>query len=153
MTDPIDATSADHTSTKTDPNSTTEQPKRSRTKRNLLIALPLIALLAGLGWLFSAEGTAPAAPENLADLPRVDGTLNVVEADRLVMTLFEPLDGQSEVEFIVPEKYAGNFDLAHMRSHSSVGIPTRIYYLDQKQDGAYVAVYKADAPANSSNTK
>lgn len=128
----------------------TEAPV-SHTKRNLLIGIPLLALLLALGWLFSAEAQAPPAPANLADLPRVDGTLNVVEADRLVMTLFEPLDGKTEVEFVVPDKYAGNFDLAHLRSHSSVGIPTRIYYLDQKQDGAYVAVYKDDAPANGTS--
>lgn len=150
MTDPNDATDSDHTNTKLDSATEAHQPRRNNSKRALLIGLPLVALLFGLGWLFSGEAQAPPAPANLADLPRVDGTLNVVEADRLVMTLFEPLDGQDEVEFVVPQEYAANFDLAHMRSHSSVGIPTRIYYLDQKQDGAYIAVYKGDAPANGS---
>lgn len=126
-------------------------PRKSHTRRNLLLGIPLIVLLLGLGWLFSAEATAPPAPANLADLPRADGTLTVAESDRLIMTLFEPLDGRTEVEFVVPDKYAGNFDLAHLRSHSSVGIPTRIYYLDQKQDGAYIAVYKGDAPANGTS--
>ena len=124
---------------------------RKTNRRALFIGVPVVALLLGVGWLFSAKAQAPAAPTNLADLPRVDGTLSVAESDRLVMTLFEPVDGQSEMEFVVPEKYAGNFDLAHMRSHSSVGIPTRIYYLDEQQDGSWVAVYKADAPVNSSD--
>lgn len=134
-----------------DPLSNAAPPSsRSRSKRNSLIALPVVVLLLALGWLFSAEAQPPAAPTDLADLPRVDGTLSVVEADRLVMTLFEPLDGQDEMQFVVPEKYAANFDLAHLRSHSSVGIPTRIYYLAKQQDGAWIAVYKADAPANGS---
>ena len=154
MTDHAGAPGAD-SSTRTTPDepgaaSAQDRPGRSHTKRNLLIAVPVLALLLALGWLFSAEAQPPSAPADLADLPRADGTLSVVEADRMVMTLFEPLDGEDEKEFVVPEKYAGNFDLAHLRSHSSVGIPTRIYYLDQQQDGAWVAVYKADAPANGS---
>jgi hypothetical protein len=114
----------------------------------MVIAAVVVVLVAPVVWLFWSEGAQPKAPVNLADLPRVDGTLNTVEADRLVMTPFEPLDGKTQVEFEVPAKYRENFDLAHLRSHSSVGIPTRLYYL--KQDGRYLAVYKADAPANRS---
>lgn len=118
-----------------------------RWKRLIFWAIPVVFLLGALVWLFSAEGAQPEAPTNLSDLPTVDGTLNVVEAERLVMTPFEPLDGDSEVEFEIPEKYQGNFDVAHLRSHSSVGIPTRIYYLEQ--DGRRLAVYKEDAPVNT----
>ena len=124
------------------------EPVRARRRRRWLIALPAVVLLGALVWLFAAEGSQPPAPTNLADLPRVDGTLNVVEETRLVMTPFEPLNGDAEVEFTIPDKYRANFDLAHLRSHSSVGIPTRIYYIEQ--DGVLLAVYKADAPANGS---
>ena len=41
----------------------------------------------------------------------------------------------------------GNFDIAHLRSHSSIGLPTRIFYLEE--NGKRYAVYKVDAPANS----
>jgi hypothetical protein len=124
----------------------TRNPKR---KRLLIAAVAGVAivLVAGVIWLFSSEGEAPKAPVNVADLPRVDGTLNVVEPDRLVMTPFTPLDGKTSIEFTVPEKYRGSFDLAHLRSHSSVGLPTRIFYL--KEGEQYIAVYKADAPANN----
>lgn len=118
-----------------------------RRKRLIFWSIPIVIMLGGLIWLFSAEGAEPNRPAQLSDLPTVDGTLNVVEADRLVMTAFEPLDGDSEVEFEIPEKYQGNFDQAHLRSHSSVGIPTRIYYLEQ--DGKRLAVYKEDAPVNN----
>lgn len=130
-----------------DPQPPTPAAKGTGRKRWLL-ALPVVLLLGALVWLFAAEGSEPPAPTNLADLPRVDGTLNVVEEDRLVMTPFEPLDGATEVEFTVPEQYRANFDLAHLRSHSSVGIPTRIYFIER--DGQRLAVYKADAPANGS---
>ena len=127
------------------------KPVQAGRRKRWLLALPAVLLLGALVWLFAAEGSQPPAPTDLADLadlPRVDGTLNVVEETRLVMTPFEPLDGDAEVEFTIPEKYRANFDLAHLRSHSSVGIPTRIYYLEQ--DGQLLAVYKADAPANGS---
>jgi hypothetical protein len=125
--------------------------RNERRKRLIFWAIPALFLLGMLIWLFSAEGAQPDAPTNLSDLPTVDGTLNVVEADRLVMTAFEPLDGDTEVEFEIPEKYQGNFDVAHLRSHSSVGIPTRIYYLEQ--DGKRLAVYKEDAPVNTGGSQ
>lgn len=114
--------------------------------RNLVLALATLAILGALVWLFGSEGQQPQAPTNVKDLPRVDGTLIEVEARRLVMRPFEPLDGSEKIEFTIVDKYAKNFDLAHLRSHSSVAIPTRIYYL--KRDGEYLAVYKTDAPAN-----
>ena len=120
--------------------------RTTRAGRLLVVALALLACVL-LFLLFRGEGAEPAAPVNVEDLPRVDGTLLVVEDDRLVMRPFEPLDGQDEVEFELREAYRENFDLAHLRSHSSVAIPTRIFY---RRDGqAYVAVYKMDAPANT----
>jgi hypothetical protein len=119
--------------------------RESRAGRLAVVAFALGACVL-LFLLFRGEDVQPAAPVNVQDLPRVDGTLMVVEDDRLVMRPFEPLDGQSEVEFEIRDAYRDNFDLAHLRSHSSVGIPTRVYY---RRDGdVYVAVYKEDAPAN-----
>jgi hypothetical protein len=119
-------------------------------RRRLLafIAITLALVVGALGWLFWSEGAQPAAPPvALETLPRVDGTLLVVERDRLVMKPFEPLNGQARIEFAIPEQYRQYFDLAHLRSHASVGIPTRIYYLER--DGGLLAVYKGDAPVNS----
>jgi hypothetical protein len=117
------------------------------TRAGRLTVLAVALLACGLLFLlFRGEGAAPPAPVNLQDLPRVDGTLLVVEDDRLVMEPFEPLEGKDEITFELRDAYRQNFDLAHLRSHSSVAIPTRIFY--RKDGDAYVAVYKQDAPAN-----
>ena len=106
-----------------------------------------IAMLSVLIWLFGPSPTEPKAPVNVAALPSTDGTLVVVELPRLVLRTFRPLDGRRDVEFSVREADEANFDVAHLRSHSSIGLPTRIYYVQEK-DTLY-AVYKEDAPANS----
>ncbi|MEV6524549.1 hypothetical protein AB0M43_21555 [Longispora sp. NPDC051575] len=122
-------------------------PKGNRTLVLRAVAVVVaVVLAAGVGWLFWSEGEQPKPPTNLSELARADGTLNVVEDGRLVMTPFAPVDGKTQVEFRIPEKYRKNFDMAHLRSHSAVGLPTRVYYL--QQGGEYLAVYKADAPAN-----
>jgi hypothetical protein len=104
-------------------------------------------LLGIVVWLF---GTAPpelARPANVESLPSVDGTLLVVEPDRLVLDAFAPIDGRREIEFVVREQDRSHFDIAHLRSHSSIALPTRLYY--ERDGDTYVAVYKEDAPANS----
>ena len=118
--------------------------RASRARQFTALGIVLVVLVA-LFLLFRGS-SPPAAPVNVEDLPRVDGTLTAVEDDRLMMQPFEPLDGDVEIEFELREAYKQNFDVAHLRSHSAVGIPTRIYY---RRDGdVYVAVYKTDAPAN-----
>ena len=120
--------------------------RATRARQITFVSVLLVGFIA-LFLLFRGESAPPAAPVNLEDLPRVDGTLTAVEDNRLVMKPFEPLDGKSEVEFELRDAYKKNFDFAHLRSHSAVGIPTRIYF---RRDGdVYVAVYKADAPANT----
>jgi hypothetical protein len=104
-------------------------------------------LLAGLFWLFRPGGESANAPVDVFKLPKMDGTLVVVEPPRLVLRPFQPVDGQREVEFTIREQDMKNFDLAHLRSHSSIGLPTRLFYLEE--DGKRYAVYKVDAPANS----
>ena len=123
----------------------------SRPRLLALITVVLVLLVAGLGWLFAGEGSQPPRPPvALESLPRVDGTMTVVERDRLVMKPFTPVNGKAELEFVLLDEYRQYFDLAHLRSHAAVGIPTRIYYLDR--DGQLVAVYKGDAPVNSRPT-
>lgn len=104
----------------------------------------LIALFSG-----SSENAAPppayvtdttAAPQ----VQRVDGTLTLVQEDRLVL---EPFSGEAEMTFTILPEDLPNFDIAHMQSHSSVALPTRIYY--ERAGGRLVARYKEDAPANS----
>ncbi len=111
--------------------------------------LLVVALVIGLAWLFGPGGSAPAEPQDLAETAYVDGTLTVVEGDRLVMQPFEPLDGQSEIEFTIREADAANFDTAHLQSHSSVALPTRIYY--ERSGEQLFARYKEDAPVNSAS--
>lgn len=126
-------------------------PSPSRTRLLAVITLVLAVLVAGLGWLFWSEGAQPSRPPvALETLPRVDGTMIVVERDRLVMKPFTPVNGRTELEFALLEEYRQYFDLAHLRSHAAVGVPTRIYYLER--DGVLVAVYKGDAPVNSKPT-
>lgn len=112
------------------------------------IVIATVVLLGGLFWLFRPEGGEPNAPVDVFDLPTMDGTLVVVEPPKLVMKLFRPVNGQEEVEFTIREQDKKNFDVAHLRSHSSIGLPTRIFYLEE--GGQRYAVYKTDAPANSS---
>jgi hypothetical protein len=68
----------------------------------------------------------------------------VVEETRLAL---RPADGSAEVNFTIRPEDVDNFDIAHLQSHSSVGIPTRIYY--EEDGGTKYAVYKEDAPVNS----
>ena len=102
-----------------------------------LVAVGLIALFGG----GSDEPAKPAAAEGLAFM---DGTLTVVEQDRLVM---KPFTGGNDVTFVIRPADAGSFDIAHLQSHSSVAIPTRIYY--RKEGATLYGVYKEDAPVNS----
>jgi hypothetical protein len=104
----------------------------------------LIALFSG-----SSENTTPppafvtdttAAPQ----VQRVDGTLSVVSEERLVL---EPFSGGAEMEFTILPEDLPNFDIAHMQSHSSVALPTRIFY--ERSGDRLIAKYKEDAPANS----
>lgn len=125
----------------------------SRRRRVQIAAGGSAAVLASLGLLllFGPGGGEPNAPPNLNSLQHVDGTLVVVEERRLVLEPFEPVDGRTEIEFAIREEDARYFDIAHLRSHSSVALPTRLYY--EKSGDGYFARYKEDAPANSSGAQ
>lgn len=113
-----------------------------------IVVVGIVVLFSG-----SAEETAGPPPEvqsaaeqgGDSSVKTVDGTLTVVEQDRLVLQPFEP--GSDEMEFVIDSPDAGNFDIAHMQSHSSVALPTRIYY--ERDGDRLLAKYKEDAPVNS----
>lgn len=122
-----------------------DDEERGQDRRRLfLLGAGLLVILGALGWLFSGQ----AAPERMAigDLPWVDGTLTIVEPTRLQMNTFEPLDGSTIIDFEILPRDQGAFDLAHIRTHSSLAIPTRIYF--ERSGDIYLAVYKTDAPLN-----
>jgi hypothetical protein len=111
------------------------------------LGITALVIIAGLFLLFSgsSESTAEVPEETLSQMQYADGTLSVVESDRLVM---QPLEvGAAEMEFVIAEADLPNFDIAHMQSHSSVALPTRIYY--EAQGDILYARYKEDAPVNT----
>lgn len=127
-----------------------DEPLHPRAPRKLVagIVALTIGMLSILGWLFGPAASEPKAPVDVDALPSVDGTLVVVDLPRLVLKPFRPINGKREIEFTVREAEKANFDIAHLRSHSSIGLPTRLYY--EREGNRYFAVYKDDAPANSS---
>lgn len=108
----------------------------------------LAALFLGVMlWLFGSAPPELERPVNIESLPSVDGTLLEVDSRKLVLEPFRALDGKDEVTFRIRKADAGHFDIAHLRSHSSIALPTRLYY--ERDGDTYYAVYKEDAPANS----
>jgi hypothetical protein len=110
----------------------------------------LVTIMVGAGaWLFAPSSTGIAQPPpNLEQYDYLDGVLVEVDLPQLIMNSYEPVDGQSRITFRVPDASLQYFDVVHLRAHSSIGLPTRIYYDDL--DGELIAVFKTDAPLNSS---
>lgn len=132
-------------STTDEPRDAPPGPESSPPRLMLLLAAIAVCLAAvGLILLFGGGSSEPSKPASAQDLPYVDGTLVVAEETRLVL---RPADGGAEITFTIRPADVDNFDIAHLQSHSSIGIPTRIYY--EEEGGARYAVYKEDAPANS----
>lgn len=140
----------------------TEPPRRPRnskkSNRPRIIAASVIGLVAvvGLFILFSGSSEQIAPPpaaitnatadgDGVDEVTFVDGTLTVVENTRLVLQPFDP--ESAEMEFVIRQDDASNFDIAHMQSHSAVALPTRIYY--EREGETLLAKYKEDAPVNS----
>lgn len=105
--------------------------------------------LVGVGaWLFAPSDLSEVAPPpNLESYAYVDGVMAEVNLPILVMNAYDEVNGQSVLTFRVPETSLRYFDVVHLRAHSSIGLPTRIYY--EEIEGELIAVYKIDAPANS----
>ena len=110
----------------------------------IVAALAVCVAAVGLILLFGGGSSEPSKPAAAEGQQFIDGTLVVVEESRLVL---KPASGGEDVEFTIRPEDVGNFDIAHLQSHSSVGIPTRIYY-EEDGDTKY-ALYKEDAPLNS----
>ena len=125
-----------------------EVGERPRGRRWLTAAaVALATFLAAVVWLFGSAPPELQRPTNVDSLPSVDGTLVVVESDRLVLEAFKPVGGEDELEFTIRPQDRSHFDIAHLRSHSSIALPTRLFY--EREGGSLFAVYKEDAPANS----
>lgn len=109
--------------------------------------------ILGIGvWLFSPSDLSEVQPPpNLESYQYVDGVLSEVNLPILVMNAYDEVDGESVLTFRVPETSLQYFDVVHLRAHSSIGLPTRLYY--EEIDNELVAVYKIDAPANSGGSK
>jgi hypothetical protein len=115
-----------------------------------LAAFAVIILVGVSAWAFApSQADAIRPPDNLAELPYVDGVMIEVDPPRLVLDAYTPIDGQREVEFRVRDEDLKYFDVVHLRAHSSIGLPTRVYY-ERDEDGLW-AVYKEDAPANNAD--
>ena len=131
----------------------TEDPAaRQPLSRRMWIITGVLTLLlvASVVWLFSGEGSQPEPPANVESFATIDGTLVEIDDNLLTMEPFEPLDGKKTLKFVIRPKDADQFDLAHLRSHSSIGLPTRIFY--EEDDGTLYAVFKEDAPVNTKAT-
>ena len=102
-------------------------------------------LVVALWWLYGPSYAAPQPPADLASLPRIDGTLSAVEERRLVI---RPLGAPAPDQRVLWIRYGDshNLDRAHLRAHSALGIPTRIFY--ERAGGRDFAVWKQDAPVN-----
>ena len=148
MTTTIPKGSTMQTSTATEPRDEDSPPPGSGydpPRLKLIVAALAVCLVAvGLIMLFGGGSSEPSKPASAEGQAFVDGTLVVVEETRLVL---KPADGSADIEFTIRPQDVGNFDIAHLQSHSSVGIPTRIYYEEQR--GTKYALYKEDAPVNS----
>jgi len=115
-----------------------------------LVVTVLVAIMVGAGaWLFAPSSAGVAQPPpNLEQYDYVDGVLVEVDLPQLIMNSYDPLHGESRITFRVPDASLQYFDVVHLRAHSSIGLPTRVYYDDL--DGELIAVFKTDAPLNSS---
>ncbi|NQU37872.1 MAG: hypothetical protein HQ526_09810 [Actinobacteria bacterium] len=113
------------------------------------LATAALVILASISvWLFApSDAIEIQPPTNLASLPYVDGVMVEVELPDLVMDAYTPVDGQTELDFKVRDADTQYFDVVHLRAHSSIGLPTRLFY--EKDGDTLWAVYKEDAPANS----
>ena len=113
-----------------------------------VVSFALIVLVSMTAWLFAPSDAADIQPPaNLASLPFVDGVMVEVDLPNLVMDAYDPVNGERELRFKVRDSDTRYFDVVHLRAHSSIGLPTRLFY-EQEGDTLW-AVYKQDAPANS----
>lgn len=126
-----------------------EEPKRlglASSEWTMICRYLAVVSLIGLYWLFGPADSVPKPPPDLGSLPKLDGTMAVIER-RLVMKPFRPLAGQQAVTFFIRYGDARSFDIVHLRAHAALAIPTRIYYA--RSGSRLFALWKEDAPENS----
>lgn len=138
-------------STEPDPQPIALGDPPGRRTRPLLVAVCTAAVttLVGVGvWLFAPSDLGELQPPpDLASYEFIDGVVSDVSLPTVTIEGYEPLEGATSVSFGVRDGDLRYFDVVHLRAHSSIGLPTRIYY---ERDGERLwAVYKEDAPANS----
>lgn len=114
------------------------------------LATIALALLAGFGaWLFAPSDLGEIRPPaNLESYEYVDGVMARVDLPTLKLNAYTKVDGSDQITFHVREADLRYFDVVHLRAHASIGLPARLYY--EREGGKLWAVYKEDAPANSS---
>lgn len=124
-------------------------PRVPWSKRLTILATIALALLAGVGaWLFAPSDLGELQPPpNLESYEHVDGVMARVDLPILKLNAYSQVDGSDQLTFHVREADLRYFDVVHLRAHSSIGLPTRLYY--EREGGKLWAVYKEDAPANS----
>lgn len=124
-------------------------PRKSFGSRVTFATTLTLGILLGVGiWLFApSDLTEVQPPPDIESYAYVDGVLSEVELPTLSMNAYEAINGSTELTFVVPDENLQYFDVVHLRAHSSIGLPTRVFY--KEQDGELIAVYKIDAPANS----
>lgn len=133
----------------TEPIALAEPPVRRVRPWPVAIITAAVVLLVGVGaWLFAPSDLGELQPPpNLSSFEFVDGVVSEVALPTVTIESYTPLDGVSTITFGVRDGDLRYFDVVHLRAHSSIGLPTRIYY---ERDGDRLwAVYKEDAPANS----
>jgi hypothetical protein len=128
---------------------TASPPSQKRGRGETSAVTLALTMLLGVGlWLFSPSDTGEIQPPpDIESYEFVDGVLSEVELPILVMNSYTPVDGETNLTFTVPDENLRYFDVVHLRAHSSIGLPTRLYF--QRDGDELIAVYKIDAPANS----
>src|SRR3712207_6406088 len=102
----------------------------------VLAALVVAGLVAGLVLAGGDEDAVPRPAGVPEDAPYVDGVLEQVTVDRLVV---RPAGGAKPVELAVTLQRAGKLDLPHLINfHQARDEPVRVYYVER--GGRRVAV-------------
>lgn len=103
------------------------------------VALLLLGSVIGAVLAFGSSGDGGSG-----ELQAADGVLVAVQPDRLRLRLSEPLDGKSEIDFVVRPDDQAALDIAHLQIHSADGLPTRVLY--ERDGDTYVARSAQDLP-------
>jgi hypothetical protein len=99
------------------------------------------------GLPFDSQTLTLEPPRGYEQMKFADGAVKEVEDRKIVLRPFRRVDGRRELEFAIAKDDAPRFDMAHLRAHSAIGVPTRIYF--ERRGALYFARWKTDAPVNS----